>query len=147
MKSLTELKITYKRKRNNDHLLKEKVANHRMVYDLFRHLKDEIREQLICLHLNPSREIISYEQIALGTRNQVLADVAEIYRGAVITGADSIILLHNHPLASCNPSNADLKAFHELSKAGEILRMSVADFIIIGENGYYSLSLNEGFTI
>ena len=134
---LKELRVTYKRKRVADDLLSRPVKTSKQVYDLFREMEKETREKVVCLHLSPSLDILSYELVGLGSSHEVLLDVPGIFRGAILSGARSIVVVHNHPSGNLKPSAQDKKAAMALREVGEIHQIPLSDFIIIGE-GYYS---------
>jgi DNA repair protein RadC len=136
--SITELKVTYGRKRAKDDLLKKPISDAEQVYRLFRDMQDETKEKLVCLHLSWQKEILSYEVVAIGTAHSVTVDTPGIFRASILTGASFVILVHNHPLGKCEPSLEDDETFKRLTDAGEILGIQLLDFIVIGEDGYYS---------
>jgi DNA repair protein RadC len=103
-------------------------------------MENEAKEKLVCLHLTESYEIISFEVVAIGTEKYVLAEPQEIIRSSALIRAKRIVLLHNHPLGSAEPSEADIKAAIELKRVGEAMKIVLQDMIIIGDSGYVSLA-------
>lgn len=93
MAYIKELKVTYQRKRVEDDLLSKPVKTSEQVYELFKEMENETREKVICVHLNPQLEILSYEVVGMGNVNQVLLDSPGIFRGALLSLAHSIILV------------------------------------------------------
>jgi len=55
-------------------------------------------------------------------------------------GAVAVILAHNHPSGSLNPSEADKNLTKKLKIAGENLDIKVLDHLIITENTYFSFA-------
>ena len=53
-------------------------------------------------------------------------------------GAESIILVHNHPSDSLKPSSADIETTNKILEAAKFLDIVVIDHVIIGQSGYYS---------
>ncbi len=139
MPYIRELKITYERKRVEGDLLGKPVESAAHVYQLFREMENEAREKIVCVHLNPQLEILSFEVVAIGTDRYVISDPIEVFRSAIVVRASKIIVLHNHPLGSPEPSAADIKGAKEMHKLGELHRIRLLDFIIIGDDGYRSL--------
>lgn len=45
---------------------------------------------------------------------------------------------HFHPSGSCEISKSDEKNMKEVVSAGELLRVKVLDYIVLGQNEYYS---------
>ncbi|MCU7907002.1 MAG: hypothetical protein KZQ76_14415, partial [Candidatus Thiodiazotropha sp. (ex Epidulcina cf. delphinae)] len=80
MAYLKELKLTYERKRVDDDLLNTPVESASHVYDLFMDMQNDAREKIVCLHLSPRLEILSYEVIAMGTDHYVTSDPIEVFR-------------------------------------------------------------------
>lgn len=138
MAYIKELKLTYERKRVDDDLLFTPVESADHVYYLFREMQNEAREKIVCLHLNPKLEILSYEVVAMGTAHYVISDPIEVFRGAIVVRASKIIIIHNHPAGSSKPSEADRKGAAKIRELGELHNIRLQDFMIIGEDGYFS---------
>ena len=56
--------------------------------------------------------------------------------GALLANASSIILAHNHPSGSTQPSHHDKKVTNEIKQAGEILKRKVLDHLILSSDNY-----------
>lgn len=138
MPYLKELKITYQRRRVKDGLINQPVKTSKQVYELFKWMRHETRETAICLHLSPQLRILSYETIGMGDAKHMVLDVQGLFRGAILGLATSIIVIHNHPHGKKKPSPQDIRASEELEKVGKLHNIKLEDFMIIGENGYYS---------
>lgn len=54
-------------------------------------------------------------------------------------GASAMILVHNHPSGSPEPSRADIKITQRIAEAGGHMGVTVHDHVIIGREGYTSL--------
>lgn len=145
MAYLKEIKVTYNRKRVKDDLLKKAVKNPKQVYELFKEMENELRMKVVCLHLNPQLEILSYEVVSIGTSHRALIDVAGIYRGVLLSGASRIILIYNHPNGPCMPSAEEKKSAKKIAQGGEPYDITLEDFILIGEDGYYSFNEKKKF--
>ena len=101
-------------------------------------LVDQDREHFWVIGLNVKNKILYIELLSLGTRNQTLADPAEIFRLAIMKGAASIICGHNHPSGDASPSEADDLLMKKIISAAGLIGIGVLDHIIIGETDYYS---------
>jgi DNA repair protein RadC len=139
MAYIRELKITYERKRVDDDLLHGPVESAEHVYRLFKEMEAEAREKIVCLHLNPQLEVLSFEVVAIGTDRYVVSDPIEVFRSAIIVRASKIVVVHNHPLGSPEPSARDIQGAREMHKLGKLHRIPLLDFLVIGEDGYRSL--------
>ena len=76
--------------------------------------------------------------IFVGTANSSLISPREIFLEALRVRAVSLILVHNHPSGDPEPSREDLLVTERIRRAGELLDISVADHIIIGDNCFIS---------
>jgi DNA repair protein RadC len=107
----------------------------------YRHLEKYDREHMIRLDLDNQNRLIGEETVSIGTADTAIISPREIFRGALLSGATRIILLHNHPSGNPSPSKEDISIKSKLAKAGEMIDILLLDFIVIGENGTYE-SLN-----
>jgi len=137
---IKKLKATYQRKRVDDDLLGTPVESADHAYRLFKDMENEAKEKLICLHLTEKYEVISFEVVAIGTEKYLIAEPQEIIRSAALIRAQRIILLHNHPLGSPEPSADDIQATKEVKKVADAMKIVLQDMIIIGDDGYVSFA-------
>lgn len=86
--------------------------------------------------LNSRRRLISIETMATGTLDTILVHPREVFRSAIHANASSIIISHNHPSGDPTPSEADIRVTRELARAGKLLRIEVADHIIMGQRSW-----------
>lgn len=85
--------------------------------------------------LNTKNKVIGYHLVSIGTLNSSLVHPREVFRPAIIAGANSIILAHNHPSGDTTPSNEDMKLTLRLDEAGKMVGVVVLDHVIIGTDG------------
>lgn len=76
--------------------------------------------------------------ISRGTLNASLVHPREVFKGALLANAYSIMLAHNHPSGNFTPSEADKQVTAKLVKAGKLLDVQVLDHIIVGDSDYFS---------
>lgn len=110
-------------------------------------IKDELilndRESFICLHLNIKHCVLSYEVVSIGSLNSSVVHPREVYKGALLSNAAAIIILHNHPSGDPTPSAEDITVTKRLIDAGNILGIELLDHLIFGESGFISLKERE----
>lgn len=107
--------------------------------DSLRYLKKEIFKVVL---LNTKNEIIADIDVSIGTLNSSLVHPREVFREAIKRSANKMILLHNHPSGSIEPSNEDKNITFRLIKCGELIGIEVIDHIIIGDGLYFSFKEN-----
>lgn len=110
------------------------------VYDMFiDEMKDLKKEHLYSILLDSKNKVIKVDLVSVGTLNSTLIHPREVFKEAIKESAASIILVHNHPSGSCEPSEEDIKVNNILVKTGNILNVKVLDNIIIGEKDWKSI--------
>lgn len=102
---------------------------------IFRHKK----EFFVCFYLDSRNKVIAREIISIGTLNSSLVHPREVFKSAIVRSANSIILAHNHPSGSLEPSDEDLKVTKILKECGELLGINLLDHVIVTEKGYKSI--------
>lgn len=106
---------------------------------------DNSREQFFALYLDTKHAVASYSLISIGSANAATVHPREVFQRAILTGAVAVAVAHNHPSGLCDPSEADRIITDRLRKAGELLAISLLDHVIVSEDSFYSLRLNEGW--
>lgn len=77
--------------------------------------------------------------VGMGDSASLTLDIPGIFRGAILELAHSIVLIHNHPHAGKKPSKEDLITLDRLKFMGEVHDIKLLDFMVIEEEGYWSL--------
>ena len=83
--------------------------------------------------------MIKTRVITKGLLNHSLVHPREVFRGAIMDNAHSIICVHNHPSGSLEPSSADITVTKQLKEAGDIIGIGLLDHVIISKNGIQGL--------
>lgn len=107
-----------------------------ILMDKMRFEKQEILKIVI---LDAKSNLLKIKDIAIGSGNFAVATIKSILNEAVRIEANQIILVHNHPSGSPEPSKADIEFTERVEKASEILGIKLADHIIIGKTSYVSI--------
>jgi len=96
------------------------------------------QEHFRCLYLNSVNRVIGDRTISIGTINSSLVHPREVFHGAVEYAANTLVMIHNHPSGSLEPSAQDLRITKQIHEAGRLFSIPVLDHLIITESGYYS---------
>ncbi|MHB1661017.1 MAG: RadC family protein [bacterium] len=110
-------------------------------------LKNKKQEYFLTLTLDGAHNLIQKRIVFIGTLNQTLIHPREIFADAVTDRAADIILVHNHPSGSLEPSKEDMAITKKLEEAGKIVGINIIDHIIISKTGYYSFQENNMLSI
>ncbi|MEG0951204.1 MAG: DNA repair protein RadC [Niameybacter sp.] len=110
------------------------VANYFM--ETLRHKK---MEQFLVVYLDTKCKCLGYEEISRGSLNASIVHPREVFKGAILKSAYSIIALHNHPSGDPTPSREDVQITSKLKSSGEMLGIGLLDHIVIGDGAFISL--------
>ena len=102
------------------------------------------REIFGVLMLNSVKEVNAIEIVSIGTLNTTIVSPREIFKGAILSNADSIIIFHTHPSGNVQPSQADLDVTTMINEVALIIGINLIDHIIVGDDKYYSFA-TEGY--
>jgi DNA repair protein RadC len=115
------------------------VRTPRQAYDYFRDMGMNSKEQLRGLYLGSRHQVIRDEIISIGSLTSNIVHPREVFQPAVEHGAVAVIIAHNHPSGSLEPSGADIEVTHQLIAAGKILGIELLDHLIITSGGQRSV--------
>ena len=99
-------------------------------------------EYLWILCLDSKTHLVGCFEISHGTVNSSYCSPREVFQKALMIGAVSIIMCHNHPSGSATPSEADIATTKSIKDAGDVVGVKLLDHIIVSRTREYS-SLNE----
>lgn len=102
-------------------------------------LKYENKEHMCVMLLNVKNHIIAWEVVSIGSLTASVVHPREVFKPAIIKGAASIILVHNHPSGDPTPSKEDLEVTARMVQVGRVMDISVLDHIIVGGDKFVSL--------
>lgn len=105
----------------------------------------QAQEHFAVLHLDIKHKLLSQQIITRGTATETLSHPRETFRSAIKQGASRILIAHNHPSGSLDPSPEDLALTRQLLQAGQLLQIPVLDHLILG--GGHFLSLRQRTTL
>ena len=110
---------------------------------LKRFLEDSDREKLLVVCLDTKNQPINICTVSVGTLNSSLVHPREVFKTAILSNSNQIMLAHNHPSGISAPSNEDKAMTSRIKDAGVILGIELIDHIIIGSNEYFSFKENK----
>lgn len=106
-------------------------------------LGDLNHEEFWVLLLDRGNKIQDSFRISQGGISGTVIDVRIILKPALEKQSSNIILCHNHPSGTLQPSQADRQITTKIKDAAKLMDISVLDHIIIGQNKYFSFA-DEG---
>lgn len=109
------------------------------VWEALKDIRESKKEHFVVFFLDTQNQEIKREVISIGTLNSSLIHPREVFEPAIKNLASHIIVAHNHPSGSLEPSEEDLAVTKRLTDAGRLLGIEVLDHVIATASGYASL--------
>jgi len=120
---------------------RQKIFTSQSAYlQLKPYFSDLLHEEFFVLFLNRNQEMISIKQMSVGGATGTFVDSKLIFKAAIDCSASSIMLAHNHPSGSLEPSQQDKSLTRQIKQCGMFMDIPVVDHLIITDNGYFSFS-------
>ena len=91
-------------------------------------------ESLVVICLGPRGAVLSTTIVSSGGTCGTTCTPADVFRLALLCGASSVILAHNHPSGDPTPSADDVSTTRKLVEAGRILGVPVVDHIVVTDD-------------
>ncbi len=99
-------------------------------------LRERPHEVFLALFLDARNRVLAEEELFRGTLTQTSVYPREVVKRALAHNAAAVILAHNHPSGTAEPSAADLDLTRTLRDALALVDVRVLDhFIVAGEAG------------
>jgi len=104
---------------------------------------NEDKEIMLCFYLNARGELLKKERLAVGSLNKVNLLPCEIFHLVKQLPVASIILVHNHPSGSIEPSKQDILFTQRVKRAADILGITLLDHLIVTKDGWKQIPLSD----
>jgi len=102
------------------------------------------REHLVVAMFTAANQLIGLSTVHIGALTTSLASVRDSFKTALIANAASIVIGHNHPSGSTEPSREDIAVSKRLAEAGKLMEIPLMDSLIIGYEGKYTSLVERG---
>jgi len=97
------------------------------------------QERFAIAMLDVKNRLLGTKVITVGTATETLIHPREIFREVIKQGATRLIVAHNHPSGSLEPSPEDIKLTELLLQGAQYLQIPVLDHLILGNGEHQSL--------
>ena len=98
------------------------------------------KERFLVTFLDSGNNIIETKTMSVGSIGQAVVYPRDILKAAIACDCKSMILAHNHPGNSTNPSNEDKMLTQRIVDIFHPLEIKVMDHVIVGGNQYCSMA-------
>lgn len=96
------------------------------------------KERVYLMLFSNSHMLIKEIMLSEGTVSSSSISPREIFIEALKYEAVNLILVHNHPSGSPEPSDSDIAATIKIKEAGRLMDINLSDHIIVGNDCYIS---------
>lgn len=103
-----------------------------------QHYAARKQEHFLCASINGANEILNIRVVSIGLIDRTPVHPREVFADALADRASAVIVAHNHPTGSLEPSAADIEITAQLKAAGVVIGISLLDHIIFNRSGYFS---------
>jgi len=109
------------------------------VFRAFGFLSEGVQEEVYALYMDIRQKVIGFYQVSKGSIDLTVFKPADVLRPALLVGAASIILVHNHTSGDPEPSLEDRQMTIKMREACSILGLVFHDHVVIGRDDYRSI--------
>src|SRR3569832_258295 len=104
------------------------------------HLSQKQHEVFAVLFLDAQNRLIAMEELFSGTLTQTSVYPREVVKRALDLHAAAVVLAHNHPSGTVQPSRADEALTHTLKSALALIDVRVLDHVIVAPGDALSMA-------
>lgn len=115
------------------------VDNISDVVEQLADIRGKKQEHFVCLSLDGANRLINRRIVTVGILNASLVHPREVFADVITDRAAGVIVAHNHPSGTIEPSPEDIQTTKRLKQAAELLGIGFYDHIIVTANDYRSI--------
>ncbi len=88
--------------------------------------------------LNTKRKVTGIMEISHGSIMGTQLPIREILQKALLLGAVSFVLMHNHPTGDPTPSSIDIESTKKIAEGAKTIGIRLDDHVIVGRENMYA---------
>jgi DNA repair protein RadC len=141
---VAEIMVSYRPAISDKPVIKTPLDAYTILKDQF--FPDEtisLQERFVVMYLNNANRVLGIYPVSLGGINKTIVDIRLIFSVALRIAATSIMLAHNHPSGSLNPSSNDITLTAMIKEASRFLDIKLYDHLILSSEPGKYLSFAE----
>ena len=109
------------------------------VWNLCSDFRSSKKEHIVAFYLDTQQKLIERRIISVGTLDTSLAHPREVFEPALQLSAAGVVLAHNHPSGSVEPSDDDIAITKRIADAGDLLGITLIDHIIVSDKEFRAI--------
>jgi DNA repair protein RadC len=118
-----------------------RIRDAREVYEAFHEAFGRLdREVFVAVLLDGRNQVLGFNTVSVGSLTAALVHPREVFKPAILANAAAVILVHNHPSGSADPSAEDGAPTERLRQVGDLIGIRVVDHVVIGDGAFVSLA-------
>lgn len=106
------------------------------VWNLCSDFRSSKKEHVVAFYFDTQQKLIERRIISVGTLDTSLAHPREVFEPALQLSAAGVVLAHNHPSGSVEPSDDDVAITKRMADAGDLLGITLIDHIIVSDKEF-----------
>ncbi|AQX47256.1 DNA repair protein RadC [Elizabethkingia meningoseptica] len=134
-----EVEISYKPTKHSVRVTGSLTAN-KIFRQIWNRQLQHVQEQFYVLFLNQANDVLCWRLMNTGTHNRCIVDHKLLVAIVCKTLTQNIIIAHNHPSGSLQPSKADKQLTWKMQEILKPFDVHVLDHLIINGNDYFSFA-------
>jgi len=112
--------------------------------ELLRSLSTGPYERLSALYVDRRNNVVGTRMLTLGSDGFTVVDPRQIFRPAIELRASGVIMAHQHPSGSTEPSPQDIDVTRRVDSSGRVLGINLLDHLIVTPTEHTSMK-ERGF--
>lgn len=105
----------------------------------FDDIRHKNQEHVMVLSIDGAGRLINKRVVSVGTVNSSLIHPREVYADVIVDRASAVVIGHNHPGGTMEPSDEDVAVTRRLKNAAELLGIIFWDHLVITDDDYLSI--------
>lgn len=101
------------------------------------------REVLCVINLKSDGSPINCSIASVGAVNQAIAEPRELFKASILSNAAQMVIVHNHPSGSLEPSRQDTMMTDRMLKLTGLMGIMLQDHVIVGGDNSQYFSFRE----
>ncbi len=104
----------------------------------------ELDREVVCvINLKSNGIPINCNFVSIGAVDFCLTHPRELLKSSILSNAASMIIIHNHPSGSLNPSKEDVALTDRMLKVCNLVEIPLLDHVIVGGDNSMYFSFKE----
>ncbi len=110
-----------------------------LVAEVFKAMARLDRECVAVALLDARNRLVGIHAVHVGTATHATVGPADVFKAAILSNAQGVVIVHNHPSGDPSPSEDDIDLTRRLKAAGQTVGIAVLDHVVVAGDSFVSL--------